>query len=181
MRTLLLSVSLLAIAFLSSCPGSQGVSHKLPDDWPLAALTLDPDWQLRRPAAAMHQLDPAKYPEPIWLAVFDKDGDWPGVVAHVEGCLKPLNWLRLKEKGLDNPLGLDLPETRTYYSPDYLTEVLISNGAYFDALIEIDVEFALEIKQYAEPPDLIQACLGHKQRDPKLAQTLLDGILEPIN
>lgn len=178
---LLLLASLLGIVFLTSCVGGQGASHELPDDWPLATLTLDPDWQLKRPATAMHQLDPAKYPDPIWLVVFDNDGDWPGVVAHVESCLKPLNWLRSKEKGLNNPLGLDLPETRTYYSPDYLTEVYLSNGAYFDILVEIDVEFALEIKQYAAPPDLIQAALNHKKRDPKLAQTLLDGILEPIN
>lgn len=48
------------------------------------------------------------------------------------------------------------------------------------APIDIDVEFALQVKQYTEPPELIRACLGHRKRDPKLAQTLLDGILEPI-
>jgi hypothetical protein len=165
---------------LCACP-SGGVSRDLPADWPVAQLTLDPAWQLKRPASAMHQLDPTKYPEPIWLVIFDKEGDWPGVVAHVESCLKPLNWLRSKEKGLNNPLGLDLPETRTYYSPDYLTEVMLSNGAYFDALVSFDVEFAMQIKQYSEPPELIQACLNHQDRDPKLAKTLLDGILEPIN
>jgi hypothetical protein len=168
------------ILLLCACPTGKSVSRDLPADWPVSQLTLDPAWQLKRPATAMHQLDPAKYPEPIWLVIFDKEGDWPGVVTHVEGCLQPLGWLRSKEKGLNNPLGLDLPETRTYYSPDYLTEVLLSNGAYFDALIDIDVEFAMQIKQYADPPELIQACLNHQKRDPKLTKTLLDGILEPI-
>jgi hypothetical protein len=175
-----LLLAVLAMAVLCACRSDGRASHELPPDWPLPALTLDPAWQLRRPATAMHQLDPARYPEPQWLVVFDKDGDWPGVVGHVESCLKPLGYLRSKEKGLNNPLGLDLPETRTYYSPDYLTEVFLSNGAYFDSLIEIDVEFALQLKQLSAPPELIRACLSHKKRDPKLAQTLLDAILEPI-
>jgi len=126
------------LVLLSACPADSGASHELPADWPIAQLTIDPDWQLRKPASAMHQLDPAQYPDPIWLVVFDKDGDWPGVVSHVEGCLKPLGWLRSKSKGLSNPLGLDLPETRTYYAPDYLTEVYMTNGCYFDVLIDID-------------------------------------------
>jgi hypothetical protein len=180
MRALTVFVILLASILLCTCHNGGGASHKLPADWPVSQLTLDPDWQLQRPATAMHQLDPAQYPEPIWLVVFDKEGDWPGVVTHVESCLKPLNWLRSKEKGLSNPLGLDLPETRTYYSPDYLTEVYLSNGAYFDVLVNIDVEFAMQIKQYIEPPELIKVCLSHQQRDPKLSQALLDGILEPI-
>jgi len=166
---------------VAACPAGGGASHELPADWPVAQLTIDPDWQLRRPATAMHQLDPAQYPDPIWLVAFDKDGDWPGVVSHVESCLKPLGWLRSKSKGLNNPLGLDLPETRKYYSPDYLTEVYMTNGCYFDVLIDIDVEFALQISQYSQPPELIQAALNHRKRDPKLTEALLDAIMEPIS
>lgn len=175
-------VTLVVVASLvAACPAVLGVSHELPADWPLSQLTIHPDWELKREATAMHKLDPAKYTEPQWLVIFDNDGDWPGVVNHVESCLKPLGWLRSKSKGLNNPLGLDLPETRTYYSPDYLTEVYMSNGAYFDILIEIDVEFAIQLTQYSQPPELIQGALNHIKRDRKLGEQLLDNIFEPIS
>jgi len=88
----------------------------------------------------------------------------------------------MKEKGLNNPLGLDLPETRTYYAPDYLTEVYLSNGAYFDVLVTTDIEFALKISQLTTPPDLIQTCLDVNKSRPGtgMGDELLDGILEPI-
>jgi len=167
---------------VAGCEYKGRASHELPADWPIAQLTIDPAWELHRKATAMHQLDPVKYPDKLWLVVFDKDKDWAGVVAHVENCLKPLGYLRMKEKGLNNPLGLDLPETRTYYAPDYLTEVYLSNGAYFDVLVTTDIEFALKISQLTTPPDLIQTCLDVNKSRPGtgMGDELLDGILEPI-
>jgi hypothetical protein len=180
MRAWGLLLILLPALVMTACPVGGGASHELPADWPISQLTIDPDWQLRREVAAMHKLDPAQNPDPQWIVIFDKGGDWPGVVSHVESCLEPLGWLRSKSKGLNNPLGLDLPETRQYYSPDYLTEVYMTNGCYFDVLIDIDVEFALQVTKYSQPPELIQGALNHQKRDPKLTEALLDAILEPI-
>ncbi|MBN2082932.1 hypothetical protein JW859_12105 [bacterium] len=179
----LIAVVLLALLLLNGCPGGGRASHELPADWPIAQLTIDPAWELHRKATAMHALDPAKYSDKTWLVAFDKDQDWAGVVAHVESCLKPLGYLRMKEKGLNNPLGLDLPEMRTYYSPDYLTEVMLTNGVYFDALINTDIEFALQIKALSAPPELIQTCLNVNKSRPgtHMGDELLKGILEPIS
>jgi hypothetical protein len=177
---ILRSIVLAATILCLGC--STQPSRELPADWPIAALTLDPAWELIRPATAMHTLDPAKYPEPMWLVAFDNKQDWPGVVAHVERCLKPLQYWRSKSHGEDNPLGLDLPETRTYYSPDYLTMVLVSNGAYFDELVRPDVEFALQITRYKTPPEPLGSALSLNRTRPGsgLADQILAELLEPI-
>jgi hypothetical protein len=167
---------------LLSAGCARPVSRELPADWPIPQLTLAASWELRTQVGAMHRLDPAKYQQPMWLAAFDNDHDWPGVVAHVESCLKPLGYWRSKSHGENNPLGLDLPETRTYYSPDYLTEVLVSNGAYFDALLSADVEFALCIKRHETPPEPLAAVLSLNKTRPGtgMADKILNELLEPI-
>jgi hypothetical protein len=178
-RWLMLIVMLLC----SICYGCAAKpSRALPADWPIAQLGLDPAWELKVKATAMHKLDPAKYPDPTWLVAFDKEHDWPGVIAYVEGCLKPLGYLRLKSHGTDNPLGLDLPETRTYYTPDYLTEVLISNGTYFDILASPDAQFAMQIKRYTTPPDPIGTALGVNKSRPGtgMGDQIVAQLLEPI-
>lgn len=168
---------------LVCCAGCAApVSRQLPSDWPIAQLTLDPAWKLKHEVGAMHRLDPIKYTNPQWLVVFDNRHDWPGVVAHVEQCLKPLGYLRLKAHGADNPLGLDLPETRTYYSPDYLTEVLISNGTNFDAFASPDVEFALRIVCYFTPPAPFAAAQNVNRTRPGtgMGDKIIAGLVEPI-
>lgn len=174
---------LIGCALAVCCGCSTQPSRALPPDWPIAQLALAPAWELKTKATAMHQLDPVQYPEPQWLVAFDNTHDWPGVIAHVESCLKPLQYLRSKSHGTNNPLGLDLPETRTYYSPDYLTEVLISDGVYFDAIQGADAEFALQIKRYATPPDPIGAALSLNQSRPGsgMGDEILARLLEPIS
>lgn len=173
---------IVALCLLCCAGCSAPVSRRLPADWPIAQLTLDPAWELRHEVGAMHRIDPAKYKDPQWLVVFDKQHDWPGVVAHVEQCLKPLGYLRSKSHGTDNPLGLDLPETRTYYTPDFLTEVLISDGAYFDAFASTDVEFALRIVRYSTPPEPYAAALRVNQTRPGtgMGDEIIAQLVEPI-
>jgi hypothetical protein len=158
------------------------VSRQLPSDWPIAALTLDPAWELKHEVGAMHRIDPAKYKDPQWLVAFDNQHDWPGGIAHVEGCLKPLGYLRLKSHGENNPLGLDLPETRTYYTPDFLTEVLISNGTYFDVLADPGVEFALRIVRYSTPPEPFASAQSVNRTRPGtgMGDQIIAKLVEPI-
>lgn len=178
----MLGWKIVALGLLCCLGCSAPVSRQLPPDWPIAQLTLDPAWELRHEVGAMHRIDPAKYKDPQWLVVFDKQHDWPGVVAHVERCLKPLGYLRSKSHGADNPLGLDLPETRTYYTPDFLTEVLIANGAYFDAIAAPDVEFALRIVRYVTPPEPYAAALSVNKSRPGtgMGDEIIARLVEPI-
>lgn len=173
-------IAVICILCLAAC--APRASRQLPADWPIAALTLDPAWELKRDVGAMHRIDPAKYKDPTWVVVFEKKHDWPGVVSHVEGCLKPLGYLRSKSHGTDNPLGLDLPETRTYYTPDFLTEVLVSNGAYFDVLASADVQFALRIVRYSAPPEPFAAALSVNKSRPGtgMGDEIIAQLVEPI-
>jgi hypothetical protein len=173
----------IAVICLLCCAGCQGqVSRQLPPDWPIGQLKLDPAWELKHEVAAMHRIDPVKYKNPEWLVVFDKQHDWPGVVAHVEKCLKPLGFLRLKSHGTNNPLGLDLPETRTYYTTDYLTEVLISNGTHFDDFASPDAEFALMITHYSTPPEPFASALSVNKSRPGsgMGDKIVADLVEPI-
>jgi hypothetical protein len=176
-------LTLLAVV-LSGAGCAKRITHqaKLPADWPLPQLTLPQDIELKAGPAAMHEVDPSRT-EKEWLVGFNKDDNWPAFVTHVEGCLKPLNYWRSKEKGLNNPLGLDMPESRTYYSQDYLTEVMISHGAYFDALGPQDIEFVLSIRLYEEVPPLFESFVkGHNNPSigPKELERIRDSVLEPI-
>jgi len=155
---------------------------KLPDDWPVPQLTLPNDIELKAGPEAMHKVDPSRT-EKKWLVAFNKDDNWPAFVAHVERCLKPLDYWRSKNKGLDNPLSLDLPEMRTYYSPDYLTQVVITHGAYFDAIEIPDIEFVLSVMVYEEPPPLVESFVkGHNNplMGKKEVDKIRDSMMEKI-
>ena len=88
--------------------------------------------------------------------------------------------MRSKEKGLNNPLGLDLPESRTYYSPDFLTEVSLAHGAYFDAIGPRDIEFALSITVYENTSPMSESWAHMKQTRPKMVDQLLENAYEKI-
>jgi hypothetical protein len=173
----------LALA-LSSAGCAKRITHeaKLPADWPVPQLTLPADIELKAGPEAMHRIDPSRT-DKKWVVAFNKDDNWPAFVAHVEGCLKPLDYWRSKEKGLNNPLGLDVPEMRTYYSPDYLTEVAITHGAYFDAIGPRDIEFAMYIIVYEDVPPLFESFVkGHNNPSigPKELERIRDAVLEKI-
>ena len=165
---------------LAAVLGCEKTVHqaKLPADWPIPQLTLPNDIVLKAGPEAMHKIDPS-HPHKEWVVGFNKDDNWPAFVAHVEGCLKPLDYWRSKSKGTDNPLGLDLPEIRTYYSPDYLTEVFISYGAYFDAIGPRNIEFAVSVKVYEEVPELFESFVkGHN--NPSIGKKELDRIRDAV-
>lgn len=153
-------------------------NESLPKDWPIPQLTMPGDVELKREPAALHAQDPSMTTRE-WIVAFDKDGDWPGLVTHVEGCLKPLGYLRQKVTG--GPAGFDIGEMQTYYSPDYKTRVLLSNGVGFPGLIEVhDVEFAVWIIESPAPDEIIQTMLDVNQTRPGMGDQLLEGLLEPI-
>ena len=155
---------------------------ELPADWPIPQLTLPAEIKVKAGPAAMHEKDPS-LTDKEWIVGFNKDDNWPAMIDHVETCLKPLGYWRAKHQGgADNPLGLDLPEVRNYYSPDYLIEVRLSHGAYFDVFGPKNLEFALWVVQRTEPAEIIQACLdaGKARQDSKMSEQLLTSILEPI-
>ena len=181
-RILFTAAAILFAVFLLSACERPSASRELPPDWPVPKLTLDPDWVLLRKATAMHVLDPVKYPDPEWIVIFESDDTWLDVVAHVESCLKPLGWRCSRHKGGMSPIGLDLPETRTYYAPDWLTEVVISNGVYIDILADANVEFAMDIHAYEKPPELIQSILDHNVKRPgsNMGTEILDIQYPPI-
>ncbi|HES58136.1 MAG TPA: hypothetical protein ENO21_01755 [Firmicutes bacterium] len=179
---LLLLAANLAVA-LSAAGCAKRVTHeaKLPDDWPVPQLTLPSDIELKAGPEAVQDSSLAPG-DRRWVAAFNKDDNWPAFVSHVEGCLKPLDYWRSKEKGLNNPLGLDLPEMRTYYSPDYLVEVVLTHGAYFDAIGPRDIEFAMMVTQYVKPPEHLQLLLKHPNPSigPKELERIRDAVMEPI-
>ena len=171
----------LPVLVITGCPveGTGNPNDVLPDSWPINQLSIPRDAEVLGEPAVLHEKDPAMTTRE-WLVAFNKDGDWPGVVQHVESCLKPLGYYR--QKVTRGPVGFEGIEMNTYYSPDFLTEVVVSNGVGVPGIIEVDdVEFALWVIVRQQPNELVQTALDVRAQRPEVGQQLLEGILEPLN
>jgi len=151
----------------------------LPEDWPVNQLSVPRDVELTQLPVALH----AENPEMVtreWVVVFNYQGNWPGLVQHVESCLKTIDYFR--QRVTRSPAGFEKVEMQTYYSPDFLTEVVISNGKGVPGIeASADAEFALWVVERQAPNRVIQSALDVRQQRPEMGETLLDGMIELID
>lgn len=177
MRCLLFVLCLALV--VPSCKHKDSATAGLPSDWPVPQLTLGADWDLSRSVVALHKQEHSGIHERTWLVVFRSKSPMSEITNHVEGCLRPMSYWRMRRS--DNPSGFTSPDLRTYFSPDYYVEVRLGRRDAIQPAGHLDEgEYALLVTDHDRPPEMLQVVLDLRKTSPDLADKVRDSMLEPF-
>ncbi len=170
---------LLLGCLISSCAEENSATAGLPDDWPLSQLVLGEDWELSQRVVALHKQDNSTYDERTWLVVFRSPSTLAEVARHVEQCLRPSAFWKMRQG--EAPSGFTSPDLRTYFSPDYFVEVKLGRNTAISPAGQLgEGQYALLVVDHDDRPDILQVVIDLRQTNPDMADKVRDIMLAPL-
>ena len=174
-----LAILLLLVVILASCAKEDSSTAGLPDDWPVPQLVLGSGWKLSQRVVALHKVEDSGYKERTWLVVFSSRTTLAEASQHVEQCLRPSRYWKMKQG--EGPSGFTSPDLRTYFSPDFYVEVKLGrNDAIKPAGVLGEGEYAILVIEHDKPPEILQAVIDLRATNPEMADKVRDTMLEPL-
>jgi len=126
-------------------------TYSLPKSWPVPQLTMPPGSTIIDPPSEFQKSNQFQLGYPsnhFWEIHFNDSQDLAALAAHIESCLKPLSYSEYWEVW---PIeGSSRQNSRTYYSPDGLTCVILVKGS--SASPAVDSDFLLLVTIFPSPP-----------------------------
>lgn len=178
MRSLMLVLCLMGL--LIACKQENSATAGLPTDWPVPRLTLGADWDLTRPVVALHKQQNSSYRERTWLVVFRSKTRFNDAARHIEDCLQPMGYWRMREG--EGPSGFTSPNLRTYFSPDFYVEVNLGRQGAIKAAGQLgENEYAVLVTDHDKPPEMLQVVMDLRKTNPEMADKVRDTMLEPLS